>query len=838
MNDRWIYCRLLLDDVARTDELLVRCVRPTMNELLERGAIDRFFFLRYAEGGHHLRLRCRVAEGPGDRVDAASLVRALQTRAPELRVEAGTYEPEVEKHGGPAGMDIAERQFASSSELALACIAETPDDTASRVVLAAWAMHAVFRRVLPSEVDFAASLTAYAAYWAKTCGHDAPAAWANPADESVATVRACLDGPERSLRTLGAWAWPLAARWEAKLAGDLAELDALDAGGQLRAPTRVVAWNIVHTFNNRLGIHPGLEVLVAELVRRAWEPPPRRDALDVARGAIVHGLQQGSVTRLALEGDADVWLAELQRWAEDEGVAWAEARPEVASAEPFGIWYELASTALQKSDLHDRHRAATAPFLDPECPLLPDAMVTHQATFEWLVESVVRAHPSILVVHGVDSLSLDDLGRVDFLARSLTRENVALLLVADGARRHMSDWTAVRDALTRDVELITASTGCAPRGRPAIGHEPSLDRGMALCRAGALHEGSAVLAAALLHGASDEGSEARAHALTCLAMATLQRRRPDKAAPVALRAMAMACAPVTRRRARRVALAAHHLLGRADVLRELGRAADDERRSLDASSRESAWLRQDVAMAESNADDSAHDAALQETLRAPRERVPDHCRAVAHVWLAASDFLAGRLEHAAAHQQAGLALIDAIADDTRALFVRARLAGTLLALGRTKDAVPHLERVAVRAAQIADMALAESAFADAVVGHVALGRLTDAQRVFDESQRPPRGLWRSRAGAATSRYVSAALAYGRDDLANADRDAASLFAELEADASSSRALACLVAFLLCDISRTRKDVEGVQAWKRKADRLLQETGHEDRIRLTAIGARK
>src|SRR4029077_11347781 len=68
-GSRWRSCHLHYHGDGNL--LLVQLVRPLAGSLLRSGAIDRFFFIRYELGGHHVRLRLRAAPGAGDAVDAA-----------------------------------------------------------------------------------------------------------------------------------------------------------------------------------------------------------------------------------------------------------------------------------------------------------------------------------------------------------------------------------------------------------------------------------------------------------------------------------------------------------------------------------------------------------------------------------------------------------------------------------------------------------------------------------------------------------------------------------------------------------------------------------------------
>jgi hypothetical protein len=66
------------------DRLLAELVRPLLAELLGRGRVDRFYFVRYGLGGPHLRLRLRWTEEPRTR-EVERAARRFFTRRPSTR---------------------------------------------------------------------------------------------------------------------------------------------------------------------------------------------------------------------------------------------------------------------------------------------------------------------------------------------------------------------------------------------------------------------------------------------------------------------------------------------------------------------------------------------------------------------------------------------------------------------------------------------------------------------------------------------------------------------------------------------------------------------------------
>ncbi|MFJ4686651.1 thiopeptide-type bacteriocin biosynthesis protein [Streptomyces sp. NPDC088789] len=140
-----------------TDLLIVGAVGALVRSLETDRLLDGFFFLRYWEGGPHLRLRLRPVTGADvqertrsalekhlaahpttESWDPERYARAAQSlaRAEDLTdydrrlrhtdgVEVIPYRPEYAVFGGPEATEAVERHFTDSSRIALAVLART-----------------------------------------------------------------------------------------------------------------------------------------------------------------------------------------------------------------------------------------------------------------------------------------------------------------------------------------------------------------------------------------------------------------------------------------------------------------------------------------------------------------------------------------------------------------------------------------------------------------------------------------------------------------------------------------------------------------------------------------
>lgn len=126
-GSEWVYAKLY-GGPASMDGVLTELVAPLAEAALAEGIADRWFFLRYGDPEHHLRFRLH-----GERAALAELIPELQSRAAHLlddgrlwRVQLDTYEPEVHRYGGEAGLGLSEQLFHIDSEAVVELLAAPP----------------------------------------------------------------------------------------------------------------------------------------------------------------------------------------------------------------------------------------------------------------------------------------------------------------------------------------------------------------------------------------------------------------------------------------------------------------------------------------------------------------------------------------------------------------------------------------------------------------------------------------------------------------------------------------------------------------------------------------
>jgi thiopeptide-type bacteriocin biosynthesis protein len=120
-GSEWLYAKLYTG-VATADRLLLEIVAPLVKEALDSKAADRWFFIRYGDPDRHVRVRFhgvpeRLWREVLPALHAVTGPLAIDGRLRKVQVE--TYEREIERYGGPEGIELAERFFQADSEAVL-----------------------------------------------------------------------------------------------------------------------------------------------------------------------------------------------------------------------------------------------------------------------------------------------------------------------------------------------------------------------------------------------------------------------------------------------------------------------------------------------------------------------------------------------------------------------------------------------------------------------------------------------------------------------------------------------------------------------------------------------
>ncbi|WP_052713426.1 thiopeptide-type bacteriocin biosynthesis protein [Streptomyces katrae] len=270
------HLHLAASDRSLSDRVVTDVVGPAMAALPP----GSWFFMRYWQGGPHVRLRARDLAAPDaaalggvlrETLAAANVLLpgetpvdparfAVQSRQLATAGEGGVpveerellapgvyespYSPEYGRYGGPALIGVSEDLFGSSSALCLAFLRTRPSDRA-RTALALRAT-AVAASVLDAGL-FAAFGAGSWSDWALKAGYPQEVLTALEAECVIAADRLTADGHDLVARATSS-PGPLAS-WRTALS------EAVDGPlGAAGAYTARIVFSHVHMLHNRLGL--------------------------------------------------------------------------------------------------------------------------------------------------------------------------------------------------------------------------------------------------------------------------------------------------------------------------------------------------------------------------------------------------------------------------------------------------------------------------------------------------------------------------------------------------------------------------------------------------------
>jgi thiopeptide-type bacteriocin biosynthesis protein len=271
---------------ADFDRVLVGVVPRVIAEMTERHAVTGTFFIRYAEGGNHIRIRLRgrhrdlVRDVP-DAIRRASAKDSGRPRSELLGVSEVAYEPEILRYGGHPAIKVAESFFCQSSEMALGVVKRTLADRPDRVGTALLAMVGLVATASITRSTASQLLTDYSenvakmvvrshamAEWKRTIEdhfeatadqviHEVDAAWEHQSVDHDAEMRAY---------------WRAAQEMFASLKSTYDAGSLTGTHGAFRSWEHCVGrigGSQIHMTNNRLGIPPVEEAHLAAIAARA-----------------------------------------------------------------------------------------------------------------------------------------------------------------------------------------------------------------------------------------------------------------------------------------------------------------------------------------------------------------------------------------------------------------------------------------------------------------------------------------------------------------------------------------------------------------------------------------
>jgi thiopeptide-type bacteriocin biosynthesis protein len=132
-GSEWFYAKLYTGH-ATSDQILTEAIAPIVAELPGGAGAPAWFFLRYSDPSWHVRFRVRGEPAwlHGELLPRLSAqTRAMLDDGRMWKLQLDTYEREIERYGGPAGIELAERLFCADSACVLDILGMLAGDAGS-----------------------------------------------------------------------------------------------------------------------------------------------------------------------------------------------------------------------------------------------------------------------------------------------------------------------------------------------------------------------------------------------------------------------------------------------------------------------------------------------------------------------------------------------------------------------------------------------------------------------------------------------------------------------------------------------------------------------------------
>ncbi len=273
----WLYAKVYTG-ASTADRILCASITPLIERFRAAGLIDAWFFVRYSDPDWHLRVRLHSPHG-GFGADVASTVHEVLGDAVDRRlawkIELGTYEREVERYGGPAAMELAERVFSADSDAVLEVLPLLSGDEAAdaRWRLALCGIHSLLEDFGVSGAERAAAVRSHRDSLAREFRTDAVLRrqLGQRYRQERNALQALVDRGETEDPVVDAGLQALRRRSE-RLRPFVARYREMDAGGDLTQDLATVVMSFVHMHVNRLlrSTHRAQELVLHDLLDRLY----------------------------------------------------------------------------------------------------------------------------------------------------------------------------------------------------------------------------------------------------------------------------------------------------------------------------------------------------------------------------------------------------------------------------------------------------------------------------------------------------------------------------------------------------------------------------------------
>lgn len=278
----WRATYFFIHDNTFHDRFLVEYLKPEIERMEKEQILIQYFYIAYWQGGNHIRFRYKSTDAKlVEKRVTAIYKKFLEIYEPRYVMQEDTYykvysqnkenvqdltfvpdrslhrmkyEPEIERYGGPDSMEYSEKIFSLSSKYALQ-IREQAGDSMVKRIIGALDMFTLAIKRLNNKKEF---LSLYHRYWIEFVPDNG-----NPV---ISILDLCAKYKKR-YKTLMMETNTFYTEWEN---GICEEVDKA-CSCQTAYPDSNTAYNMIlasqiHMTNNRLGIMPQMEAVLADVL--------------------------------------------------------------------------------------------------------------------------------------------------------------------------------------------------------------------------------------------------------------------------------------------------------------------------------------------------------------------------------------------------------------------------------------------------------------------------------------------------------------------------------------------------------------------------------------------
>ena len=283
----WNATHFFIHDSTTHNRFLVDFFKPEIEKLERDGILAQYFYIVYWQGGNHIRFRYKSTEPETvERRMTAGFENFLEsyepryvlsgkdyyaiyshnkekvediTFVPDRSIRRIPYEPETDRYGGPKSLKYCEKIFSLSSKYALQ-IREQAGDSMIRRIIGALDMFALAIKGLENPKGF---LSGYRQYWSGFAPGDG---------KKLLSVDELSVKYREHFRELMRKAGEFYSEWESGIREGIRKACACQTAYPDENTARhLILASQIHMTNNRLGIVPQLEAVLAEVLLNVCE---------------------------------------------------------------------------------------------------------------------------------------------------------------------------------------------------------------------------------------------------------------------------------------------------------------------------------------------------------------------------------------------------------------------------------------------------------------------------------------------------------------------------------------------------------------------------------------